>query len=302
MNNPFNRPTEYKPCVEDILYWVAEREAIRIHKLNGIDRKFWTQDPILQKYRFCNVRRRDDRVTQWLIHNLYDQYEYGKDEDLWFIAAIARYVNWPPSLLELAGNGVLPARAEEFDPHVFVSVMDDLKKQGLKCWGSAYMLYPGRETGSNKAETVAFRFLLPLANEAVKVRAAVAENRVESVVAELTKFYGWNTFLAGQVAADLTYYPQELGLAEDLYAWAPVGPGSSRGLNRLLGRPLNKSWEQSEFNEQPRIIWTEIAEQLDMEDLTLHDVQNCMCELDKMWRVLAGEGAPRSIYSPETSY
>ena len=90
--------------------------------------------------------------------------------------------------------------------------------------------------------------------------------------------------------------------AEDLYAWAPVGPGSSRGLNRLLGRPLNKSWEQSEFNEQLRIIWTEIAEQLDMEDLTLHDVQNCMCELDKMWRVLAGEGAPRSIYSPETSY
>ena len=130
MNNPFNRPTEYKPCVEDILYWVAEREAIRIHKLNGIDRKFWTQDPILQKYRFCNVRRRDDRVTQWLIHNLYDQYEYGKDEDLWFIAVIARYVNWPPSLLELAGNGVLPARAEEFDPHVFVSVMDDLKSKG----------------------------------------------------------------------------------------------------------------------------------------------------------------------------
>ena len=224
------------------------------------------------------------------------------EDDMWFISAIARYVNWPPSLISLLVNGAIPVHAEEFDPHVFVSVMDSLKAQGLKCWGSAYMLYPGRETGSNKAETVAFRFLLPLANEAVKVRAAVAENRVESVVAELTKFYGWNTFLAGQVAADLTYYPQELGLAEDLYAWAPVGPGSSRGLNRLLGRPLNKSWEQSEFNEQLRIIWTEIAEQLDMEDLTLHDVQNCMCELDKMWRVLAGEGSPRSIYKPEEAY
>ena len=141
-----------------------------------------------------------------------------------------------------------------------------------------------------------------MANEAAKVRSAVAENRVESVVRELTKFYGWNTFLAGQVAADLTYYPQELGLAEDLYEWAPMGPGSSRGLNRLLGRPLNKSWEQSEFNAALRNIRIDISEHVGLEDLTLHDVQNCMCELDKMWRVLSGEGAPRSIYVPERAY
>ena len=299
--NPFDRPVSYFPCMEDILYFVYEREMIHLKKEGGGAIRPYTDDPILQKYRFCNVRRRDERMTQWMIRNMYNHVAHG-EEDLWFIAAIARYVNWPPSLTSLLVNGAIPAHAEEFDPHVFVSVMDDLKKQRLKCWGSAYMLYPGRETGSNKAETVAFRFLLPLANEAVKVRAAVAENRVESVVAELTKFYGWNTFLAGQVAADLTYYPQELGLAEDLYAWAPVGPGSSRGLNRLLGRPLNKSWEQSEFNEQLRIIWTEIAEQLDMEDLTLHDVQSVCCEMDKYWRTLAGEGSPRSLYVPETAY
>ena len=301
MNNPFNRPTEYKPCVEDILYWVAEREAIRIHKLNGIDRKFWTQDPILQKYRFCNVRRRDDRMTQWMIRNMFDHIAHGED-DMWFISAIARYVNWPPSLISLLVNGAIPAHAEEFDPHVFVTVMDNLKAQGLKCWGSAYMLYPGRETGSNKAETVAFRFLLPLANDAAKVREAMAKNRVESVVQELTKFYGWNTFLAGQVAADLTYYPMELGEASDLYEWAPMGPGSQRGLNRLFGYKLNHSWKQGDFNAALRNIRIDISEHVGLEDLTLHDVQNCMCELDKMWRVLSGEGAPRSIYVPERAY
>ncbi len=300
MTNPFNRPTTYAPCAEDILYWVDERDNIRQAKENGYPAP-WTDDPILRKYRFCNVRRRDDRMTQWMIRNMYDHVAHG-EEDLWFIAAIARYVNWPPSLTSLLVNGAIPARAEEFDPHVFVAVMDDLKAQGLKCWGSAYMLYPGRETGSNKAETVAFRFLLPLANDAAKVREAMAKNRVESVVQELTKFYGWNTFLAGQVAADLTYYPMELGEASDLYEWAPMGPGSQRGLNRLFGYKLNYAWKQGDFNAALRKIWVEIAEQLDMENLTLHDVQNVMCELDKMWRVLAGEGAPRSIYSPETSY
>ena len=301
MNNPFNRPTEYKPCVEDILYWVAEREAIRIHKLNGIDRKFWTQDPILQKYRFCNVRRRDDRMTQWMIRNMFDHITHGED-DMWFISAIARYVNWPPSLISLLVNGAIPAHAEEFDPHVFVSVMDDLKKQGLKCWGSAYMLYPGRETGTSKGETVAFRYLLPLVEGAEGVREAVKSNRVENVVTELCKYYGWNTFLAGQVAADLTYFTDELGMAKDLYSWAPMGPGSQRGLNRLLEKPVNHNWLSVPFCEQLGIIWTEIAEQLDMEDLTLHDVQNVMCEMDKYWRTLAGEGSPRSLYVPETAY
>ena len=300
MNNPFERPTTYTPCANDILYWVWERESIRLKKLAG-EKAPYTDDPILGRYRFCNVRRRDDRMTQWMIRNMFDHIAHGED-DMWFISAIARYVNWPPSLISLLVNGAIPAHAEEFDPHVFVSVMDDLKKQGLKCWGSAYMLYPGRETGSNKAETVAFRFLLPLANDAAKVREAMAKNRVESVVQELTKFYGWNTFLAGQVAADLTYYPMELGEASDLYEWAPMGPGSQRGLNRLFGYKLNHSWKQGDFNAALRNIRIDISEHVGLEDLTLHDVQNCMCELDKMWRVLSGEGAPRSIYVPERAY
>jgi len=299
--NPFKRPETYAPCADDILYWVAERERIREIKLLNIA-KPWTEDPIIQKYRFCNVRRRHDRMSQWMIYNLFSHYVMDDSKDLWFVSAIARYVNWPPSLLALMMNGAIPHNAKDFDPYVFVAVMDDLKKEGIKCWGSAYMLYPGRETGSNKAETVAFRFLLPLVTHADDIRKAVANNTVEGVVAELSKFYGWNTFLSGQVAADLTYFADELGLAKDLYNWAPIGPGSQRGLNRLFGHSIGHHWHQDQFNEALMIIWQDIAEQLDLEDITLHDVQNVMCEMDKYWRVLAGEGAPRSIYVPETAY
>lgn len=301
MINPFNRPKPGKACLDDVLYWVWEREIIRMRKVANAEPPY-TIDPILSKYRFCNVRRRDDRMTQWIMNNLLDDVRLGGENDMWFVAAIARYVNWPPSLAALRVNGAIPEDATKFDPDVFVSIMDNLKEQGLKVWGSAYLQYPGRETGSSKSETVARRFLQPLANEAAKIREAVAENRVEALVKCLTTFWGWSTFMAGQVAADLTYYPQELGEAEDLYDWAPIGPGSSRGLNRLLGRKLNATWKQEEFNAELKKVWTEIADQLDLDHFSLHDAQNCMCEMDKYWRTLNNEGAPRSIYKPETAY
>ena len=297
MSNPFDRPTTYAPCVNDILYWVAEREAIRIYKFNGIDRKFWTQDPILAKYRFCNVRRRDDRVSQWLINNLYQHYD---GEDLWFVSCIARYVNWPPTLLRLAMHDALPASVEEFNPKLFADTIMDLAEDGTKVWGSAYMLYPSREKGTNKAETVARTFLLPLVRDAQTIREAVAGNRVEGVVKALSRHFGWSTFMSGQVAADLTGF--DLAKAEDLYEWAPMGPGSQRGLNRLFGYKLNHLWKQEDFNQTLMVIWQDITEQLDLDELTLHDVQSVMCELDKYWRTLNNEGSPRSIYVPEEAY
>lgn len=301
MINPFERPVPGRCSIDDVLYWVWEREMIRMSKVAGREAPY-THDPILSKYRFCNVRRRDDRVSQWIINNLLDDYRLGGENDMWFVAAIARYVNWPPSLRELLAESAIPERAEDFDPDLFIRVMDGIKDSGQKVWGSAFMLYPGRETGSSKSETVARRFLLPLANEAARVRESLAENRVEALVKCLTTFWGWNTFMAGQVAADLTYYPQELGEAIDLYSWAPIGPGSSRGLARLAGVKLSQRWFQEDFNRRLIDVWTEIQEQIELDHFTLHDAQNCMCEMDKYWRTLNNEGSPRSIYKPETAY
>ncbi len=299
---PYPTPTAGDvKSIEAVLYWVWKREAIRLARENGHEAP-WTADPIFAKYRFCNIRRRDDRVTRWLMSELFQPYvSRGEGKDLWFLSCIARYVNWPPSLLVLLREGAIPNCAEEFDPGLFVRVMNQLKGTGAKCWGSAYMLYPGREKGSNKAETVARRFLLPLAIDAPKVRVAIASNRVEIVTEKLAEYYGWNTFLAGQVAADLTYY-DDLKDAYDLYTWAPVGPGSQQGLNLLHMSPSTRGWKQAEFNSQLQDIYVAILEKLDITDLTLHDVQNCMCEYGKYARTVLGQGAPRSLYVTETAY
>lgn len=296
--NPFKRPSsEDKPCEEHVLYWVWERECIRIAKENKYAGAL-TSDPILTKYRFCNVRRRDDRVSKWIYDNMLCPCRGEKD--VWFVSAIARYVNWPLTLQELINADAIPENAEDFDYELFASVIDGIVKSGTKAWGGAYMLYPGHsEPGTPKGYRVGKYILEPLKNIAGEIREAIyEEHSIESMVKTMNRSYGWSTFMAGQVAADLTYVPA-LKTAEDIYNYAPMGPGSQRGLNRLHGYKLNHEWTQPDFSEALIKIRNRIVFELDMDDLTLHDVQSCFCEMDKYWRELYGEGHPKSIYKPE---
>ena len=48
-----------------LVYWMIERDRIRTAKEAGKP-KPWTTDPLLRDYRWCNVRRMDDRVSVWL--------------------------------------------------------------------------------------------------------------------------------------------------------------------------------------------------------------------------------------------
>src|SRR5271166_2829591 len=53
------------------LYWrfAAERQAIFFRRLEGAAFP-WTQDSILQTYKFTNVYRASDRVSQFLIRHV----------------------------------------------------------------------------------------------------------------------------------------------------------------------------------------------------------------------------------------
>jgi len=72
------------PLVE----FAVKREALRKAKEAGGPPP-WTIDEILQKYRFCNVRRADDRVSKWLIENVLLERFIKKDLDEFLIVKIS---------------------------------------------------------------------------------------------------------------------------------------------------------------------------------------------------------------------
>jgi hypothetical protein len=109
--------------------------------------------------------------------------------------------------------------------------------------------------------------------------------------------------MAGQVVDDWTWTPL-LSQPSDEYTWAPQGPGSLRGFNRLKGLPLNTRHKSKEWCEQLQEWRQCVINKLgaEYEDLNLMSLQNCLCETDKFLRAKNGEGRPRSYYKPESAY
>src|SRR5258708_3921474 len=120
------------PDYQPLFYWVREREGIRQRKDAQMQRPLWTQDGILSAYRFCNVRREDDRVTAWVRLNI--RQRFVGHPHLWLMLAIARQINRPDTLAELIGLGALPFGEElgAFDPARITAALNDRKARGLK--------------------------------------------------------------------------------------------------------------------------------------------------------------------------
>jgi len=94
---------------------------------------------------------------------------------------------------------------------------------------------------------------------------------------------------AGQVVADLRWALP--GSWSDAGAWAPLGPGSLKGLNRLHGRPLSYRLDQAGFMVELAEVMAECRRRLPVtitDRLEAMDYQNCLCEVDKYCRVVEG--------------
>jgi len=264
--------------LSNMAHWINERT--RILKLkDAAAPKPWTTDPILQSYKFCNVRREDDRVTRWFAANWRHE-KYWDDRN--FVAAImlGRTVNWPPTLERLGFPHV-------WDKSKFIHILDGLMANGGKVWTGAYMITAG-PTGVRKSEWVCGN-ADSYFNNPPKLDGRSIQKSWEIITGNNYPCVG--PFIAGQIIADLKH-TCHLENADDWWDWAAIGPGSMRGLNRLHDRPLNTHVPQKSALAEMRAVKEELGAKL-----CLQDVQNCLCELDKYERVRLGQGKPRSGYN-----
>jgi len=267
-------------------YWIGEREKIRRAKEAG-EPKPWTEDPILQKYRFCNVRRMDDRVSRWLFDRWYEP-EFDCSNML-TACTIARLLNLPESL-EAIGF------PRQWKPHRVEKILEERKKQGCKTFNSAYIITGC--FGGSKIHQVVWWITQPIHKDRHKI---VDRTSMRATWQNLLAYPGIKSFLAGQIVADLRWAINHEW--KDQYTWAPLGPGSRRGMNRLLERPKSRGMGQEEFDGyfgslieegKDRDGWV-LAET--MERMEAIDWQNCLCEFDKYMRALTGQGKPKQKYA-----
>lgn len=278
-------------------HWVKEREAIRLRKEAG--QAFpWTDDEILRTYRFCCVRREDDRVTVWVRENIRER--FAGHPNLWLMLCIARQINWPGSLEKLisAGNYTWPVD-DAFRPGLMADVLDGMERMGEKVWTGAYIIPAGSVKGEKKRDTLAKKIGALWKDRGLFERYLRQEPRwvtMRGFHEKLMKYDGWGPFLAYQATVDIRFTPL-LEKAGDAQSWAAAGPGTIRGLNRIHGRPTDRSLPQgfalAEMREIHKRSFDETGVAMDFSD-----VPNILCETDKYLRVSRGEGKPRALYVP----
>lgn len=281
---------------ELFFYWVEERESIRRKKEAGLP-KPWTDNQILQRYKFCNVQREHDRVTVWIKDNWRDPCR--GHPNMWFAMIVARLFNWPETL------DAIGFPLSDFDKlkETWREVLKRRRDAGHKVFTGAYLVSTNG-VSMDKIDYILDRVLTPIWERGVSPKdlwnTAGGLEDTESLTlrdywTHLTTFDGLGSFMAGQVIADLKYIDPVLENASDWMTFAPLGPGSIRGLNRFAGRDPNKPLKQEqgllEIQEAQKLI----EECLGIK-LPAHDVQNCFCEYYKYAKIHYGEGRTRSMY------
>jgi hypothetical protein len=279
--------------LEPFLYWCQERESIRRLRAAGAPPP-WTKDPILQEFRFCNVRREDDRVTIWVREHIREP--YADHPNLWLMLCIARFINWPPTLQALMDRGAWPV--VNYDENRVVAVLDDLTAQGSKVWTGAYLIKG--DSGARPAAERRKPFYVgkTVLGETWHRRHAVAAYLPHGLAAThrvLSGIYGWGPFLAYQAVVDMRFTPLLAG-ASDRASWAAAGPGTIRGLNRLHERRLDFPLTQERASAELAALYPLLQQVVEL-DFT--DTPNVCCEVDKMLRARNGEGRPKARYSSQ---
>lgn len=267
--------------VDRLVYWIKQRESIRLKKEAG-EPKPWTDDVILQSYRFCNVRRMDDKVSKWLMDNWYVPYKNHKN--ILLACTLARQFNNPESLNAIG----FPVK---WNPKRCCEILTKRAKDGLRNFNAAYMITG--TLGGTKVEQIIWKVADQLYNNPPEIDTDSMQTTAENLI----PYNGFSHFMSGQVVADLRWAMS--GKWKDKYTWAPVGPGSKRGLNRLYEREINTPMKYDEFSSLFYETMNSLGERLPdsiTDRMEAHDYQNCLCEFDKMERTLFDKRRPKQLY------
>ena len=268
------------------LYWyfACERQNIFWKKLSGKEAP-WTDDPILQSFKFCNSYRVNDRVSQYLLKNvIYNGKQYN-NEDMIFRILLFKIFNKEETwelLLKNFGDITL----SNFNFKDYSKVLENALLSGIKIYNDAYISCANKAFGYNRKHDNHLALLDKIFNiDKAHLKIINAKTMKEGF--DILKSYPLiGNFMAYQLVTDINY-SAVVNWKEDEFTVA--GPGSSRGINKCFidkGKMSNEDIirymyeHQDEEFERLNLDFKKIGNR----PLQLIDCQNIFCELDKYCR------------------
>lgn len=286
------------------LFWqfIHERQEIWQKRILRKEPPPWTSNKILQKQRFTNVYRELDPGTQYVIHNVLER-DAPKPDKI-FNTMFYRLVGRSETHSAL---GFL--NLTTFDP---ISVEQQMKYirdvERKPPFTAAYMVGAYTKMGSHdKVENIVRLFTCIHENFSQLYKQIDECTSAQEVYAVLKSVYGFGNFLSYQVLVDLLYplavYGNKPLLPYTHDDWASAGPGAQRGILLLLKPSAsfshvqimrwlreNQHKEFKRFNIKFPYLRDECQNSV---DISLANIQNCLCEFHKYVKISEGTGRGR---------
>jgi len=268
------------------LYWyfAFERQNIFWKKLNS-EKAPWTDDEILQTYKFCNSYRVNDRVSQYLLKNvIYNGKKYNV-EDMIFRILLFKLFN-KESTWELLLDNFEDITLKTFDIKKYSEVLENAISRGIKIYNDAYISCANKAFGYDRKHDNHLALLNQIFNiDKAHLKILNAKTMEEGF--NIIKSYPLiGNFMAYQLVTDINY-SDVVNWREDEFTVA--GPGSLRGIKKCFisrGKMSNEDiirYMYEHQDEEFKRLGLEFK-RIGNRPLQLIDCQNIFCELDKYCR------------------
>ena len=296
------------PSIVYDTYWqfAAERQEVFFRRLEGADAP-WTDDRVLQTYKFTNAYRAADRASQFLIRHVI----YAGDqsiEEVFFRIVVFKLFNRIETWESLTRScGEVSFADYSFDRY------DEVLRQERDCgrviYSAAYVMPSGKsDFGFAEKHRNHLRLIELMMRDGVPQRLATVRS-MRAAYELLLSYPMIGPFLAYQLVIDVNYSPI-MNFSEMDFVQA--GPGARDGLRKCfttLG-DLDESdairyvadRQEQEFEKRGlnfRNLWGR--------RLQLIDCQNLFCEVDKYARVahpqvkgISGRSRIKQTFCPRT--
>lgn len=282
-------PTPRQDIFDLYWYFASERQRIFERRLAG-EPAPWTDDPILATYKFCNVFRAADRVSQYMIQKVACGGDEAPKDRMFQITAFrtfSRPTTWD-ALTDALGH---PPRILDLASGAFEAALDVMKQGGATLYTGAFILCATDAYGrglKHRNHAALFRQMFVEDGLATKVLDAPSLHAVYDL---LHTYPLMGDFMSYQTAVDLNY-SELLHFSENDFV--QCGPGALRGIRKAFCATGERSPEEV-------VRWMVDRQQAEFARLglppaklfgrPLHaiDAQGLFCELDKYCRVARPE-------------
>lgn len=269
-------------------YWkfAAERQEVFFKRINGS--KFpWTKDPIICKYKFTNVYRATDRVSQYLIKEvIYNDGLPSSHIEILFRILLFKLFN-KIETWELLTKNFGELTWENYSFKHFDKVLTEEIASGRKIYSAAYIMPSGQSYFGHERKHSNHLKLIELMIRKRMHESLKKSKRMQDAFEIIKSFHGLGDFLAYQFLIDINYSPV-IDFSESEFV--VPGPGAKGGISKcftdLGGLNLieiikymtdNQEQEFARLGLNFKTLWGR--------RLQLIDCQNIFCEVDKYSRI-----------------